>query len=130
MEDFGTGPYQLRNFVPKLIPELNRFTKVSCATVLPFKRPRAPPGFAMSCLFGKIIEGTIPSTPVYQDELGYAFADINPKAPVHVLHRAAGTHRFKSPRLVRQETRPARRPAVGGRGDCTSKNLGVGYPLS
>ncbi len=39
----------------------------------------------MSCLFCKIIEGTIPSTPVYQDDLGYAFADINPKAPVHVL---------------------------------------------
>jgi histidine triad (HIT) family protein len=40
---------------------------------------------AMNCLFCKIIEGTIPSTPVYQDDLGYAFADINPKAPVHVL---------------------------------------------
>ena len=39
----------------------------------------------MSCLFCKIIEGTIPSTPVYQDELAYAFADINPKAPVHLL---------------------------------------------
>jgi histidine triad (HIT) family protein len=39
----------------------------------------------MSCLFCKIIEGTIPSTPVYQDELCYAFADINPKAPVHLL---------------------------------------------
>ena len=39
----------------------------------------------MSCLFCKIIEGQIPSTPVYQDELAYAFADINPKAPVHVL---------------------------------------------
>lgn len=42
-------------------------------------------GFAMSCLFCKIIDGTIPSVPVYQDDLGYAFADINPKAPVHVL---------------------------------------------
>jgi histidine triad (HIT) family protein len=39
----------------------------------------------MSCLFCKIVEGEIPSTPVYQDELVYAFADINPKAPVHVL---------------------------------------------
>ena len=39
----------------------------------------------MSCLFCKIVDGTIPSTPVYQDELSYAFADINPKAPVHVL---------------------------------------------
>jgi histidine triad (HIT) family protein len=39
----------------------------------------------MSCLFCKIIEGTIPSTPVYQDDLVYSFADIGPKAPVHVL---------------------------------------------
>jgi len=39
----------------------------------------------MSCLFCKIIEGSIPSTAVYQDELCYAFADINPQAPVHVL---------------------------------------------
>jgi len=39
----------------------------------------------MSCLFCKIVNGEIPSTPVYQDELAYAFADISPKAPVHVL---------------------------------------------
>jgi len=39
----------------------------------------------MNCTFCKIIEGKIPSTSVYQDELGCAFADINPKAPVHVL---------------------------------------------
>ena len=39
----------------------------------------------MSCLFCKIVEGSIPSTAVYQDELCYAFADINPQAPVHVL---------------------------------------------
>ena len=39
----------------------------------------------MSCLFCRIIEGSIPSTPVYQDEQCYAFADINPQAPVHVL---------------------------------------------
>lgn len=39
----------------------------------------------MSCLFCKIIEGGIPSTAVYQDDLAYAFADINAKAPVHVL---------------------------------------------
>lgn len=39
----------------------------------------------MSCIFCKIIAGEVPSTAVYQDELAYAFADINPKAPVHVL---------------------------------------------
>ena len=39
----------------------------------------------MSCLFCKIIDGKIPSTSVYQDDLGYAFADVHPQAPVHVL---------------------------------------------
>jgi histidine triad (HIT) family protein len=39
----------------------------------------------MSCLFCKIVEGTIPSTPVYQDDQCYAFADIHPQAPVHIL---------------------------------------------
>lgn len=39
----------------------------------------------MSCVFCKIVDGSIPSTAVYQDELCYAFADINPQAPVHVL---------------------------------------------
>lgn len=39
----------------------------------------------MSCIFCKIVEGSIPSTAVYQDELCYAFADLHPQAPVHVL---------------------------------------------
>ena len=39
----------------------------------------------MSCLFCRIVEGSIPSTAVYQDEDCYAFADIHPQAPVHVL---------------------------------------------
>jgi len=39
----------------------------------------------MSCLFCKIIEGTIPSTRVYEDEECIAFSDINPQAPSHVL---------------------------------------------
>ncbi len=39
----------------------------------------------MDCLFCKIIAGDIPSTKVYEDEYVYAFNDINPMAPVHVL---------------------------------------------
>jgi histidine triad (HIT) family protein len=39
----------------------------------------------MSCLFCQIVNGTIPSKAVYQDEQCYAFADITPQAPVHVL---------------------------------------------
>ena len=38
-----------------------------------------------NCLFCKIIGGAIPSTKVYEDELVYAFRDINPQAPTHVL---------------------------------------------
>jgi len=37
------------------------------------------------CLFCKIIAGDIPSTKVYEDDRIYAFRDINPQAPVHVL---------------------------------------------
>jgi histidine triad (HIT) family protein len=40
---------------------------------------------ATTCLFCKIIAGEATSTPVYQDELVYAFRDIHPVAPVHVL---------------------------------------------
>ena len=39
----------------------------------------------MSCLFCKIIDGSITSKAVYEDELCYAFADLHPQAPVHVL---------------------------------------------
>ena len=37
------------------------------------------------CLFCKIIEGVIPSKKVYEDESVYAFYDIAPQAPVHIL---------------------------------------------
>ena len=37
------------------------------------------------CLFCRIIAGEIPSTKVYEDENVYAFRDINPQAPVHIL---------------------------------------------
>ena len=39
----------------------------------------------MDCLFCKIVNGEIPSTKVYEEETVYAFKDINPVAPVHVL---------------------------------------------
>ena len=39
----------------------------------------------MDCLFCKIVNGEIPSTKVYEDDTVYAFRDINPMAPVHVL---------------------------------------------
>lgn len=39
----------------------------------------------MDCLFCKIIAGEIPSSKVYEDEKVFAFRDINPQAPTHVL---------------------------------------------
>lgn len=39
----------------------------------------------MDCLFCKILAGEIPSAKVYENEWVYAFRDINPAAPVHVL---------------------------------------------
>lgn len=38
-----------------------------------------------NCLFCKIIAGDIPSTKVYEDDYVYAFRDIAPQAPVHIL---------------------------------------------
>ncbi len=38
-----------------------------------------------NCLFCKIINNEIPSTKVYENEWVYAFRDINPQTPVHVL---------------------------------------------
>lgn len=37
------------------------------------------------CLFCEIINGNIPSTKIYEDDMIYAFKDINPVAPVHFL---------------------------------------------
>ena len=38
-----------------------------------------------NCLFCKIIAGDIPSTKVWEDDLCYAFRDIAPQAPTHIL---------------------------------------------
>ena len=39
----------------------------------------------MDCLFCKIIAGTIPCQKVTETERSFAFRDINPTAPTHVL---------------------------------------------
>jgi histidine triad (HIT) family protein len=36
-------------------------------------------------IFAKILSGEIPSQEVYSDEEFYAFRDVNPAAPVHIL---------------------------------------------
>ena len=37
------------------------------------------------CLFCKIAQGQIPSSKIYEDEVCYAFSDIDPQAPTHFL---------------------------------------------
>lgn len=39
----------------------------------------------MDCLFCKIINGEIPSNKVYEDDSVFAFRDIAPQAPTHIL---------------------------------------------
>lgn len=39
----------------------------------------------MDCIFCKIVAGQIPSTKVYEDETVFAFRDINPQSPTHIL---------------------------------------------
>ena len=39
----------------------------------------------MDCLFCKMIAGQIPTKRVYEDEKAFAFQDINPQAPTHIL---------------------------------------------
>lgn len=39
----------------------------------------------MDCLFCKIINGEIPSTKVYEDDMMLAFRDIDPQAPEHIV---------------------------------------------
>ncbi|MCL2334875.1 MAG: histidine triad nucleotide-binding protein [Endomicrobia bacterium] len=38
-----------------------------------------------NCLFCKIAKGEIPSQKVYEDAKVFAFRDINPQAPVHIV---------------------------------------------
>ncbi len=37
------------------------------------------------CVFCRIVDGGLPSKPVFQDDHVFAFHDVNPQAPVHVL---------------------------------------------
>jgi histidine triad (HIT) family protein len=40
---------------------------------------------SQDCLFCRIIAGEIPSNKAYEDEVCYAFHDISPQAPTHIL---------------------------------------------
>lgn len=40
---------------------------------------------AKECIFCKIIQGTLPTQKVFENDRVFAFRDISPQAPVHVL---------------------------------------------
>ena len=37
------------------------------------------------CIFCKIVDGTVPSAKVYEDDVCLAFNDLTPQAPTHIL---------------------------------------------
>jgi len=53
--------------------------RADCATILLYTDA------VTNCLFCKIIEGSVPSNRVYKDDRCFAFTDIHPQAPVHIL---------------------------------------------
>lgn len=70
----------------------------------------------MDCLFCKIIAGDIPSTAVYEDDEVYAFRDIAPQAPTHILvipkaHVANAAEALEHPGLMETVLRAAVRIA-------------------
>ena len=57
---------------------------------------------AQDCLFCKIIAGEIPSKKIYEDDLMYAFYDIDPQAPVHFTAGTVGRIFLTIARLARE----------------------------
>ena len=65
----------------------------------------------MDCLFCKIVSGEIPSNKVYEDEMIYAFHDINPMAPVSQEKTAPVSQEFLKKSLTLQR-RPGSRAGI------------------
>ena len=60
---------------------------------------------AADCIFCRIAAGTIPSTKVFEDERVFAFRDLHPVAPTHVLvipkeHIASTAHAVETHSLL------------------------------
>src|SRR5690349_5536169 len=45
----------------------------------------APLPYDENNIFARLLRGQIPSKKVYEDEFAFAFHDINPQAPIHIL---------------------------------------------
>ena len=86
------------------------------------------------CLFCKIVSGEIPSAKVYEDDVCYAFDDIEPEAPVHTLivpkthydNLAAGVPAEVIGHMMSVVPEVARLKGVGESGYRTVVNTGPG----
>jgi diadenosine tetraphosphate (Ap4A) HIT family hydrolase len=50
------------------------------------------PPYDTNNIFARILRGEIPSKKVYEDEWAFAFHDINPQAPTHILVIPKGSY--------------------------------------
>jgi histidine triad (HIT) family protein len=87
------------------------------------------------CLFCKIVAGEIPSAEVASSALTYAFRDVNPQAPVHVLvvprthitdaSEVTAEHAATLAEMVTTAGEVARREGVGATGYRLVFNVGL-----
>ena len=77
----------MHHIAPRLVPckRLWVHACVSLSTRRLLSSMSSPTDDAPLTIFDKIVAKTIPSTAVYEDELVYAFRDITPVAPTHIL---------------------------------------------
>ena len=80
------------------------------------------------CLFCKIIAGEIPSAKVYEDEHDFAFRDINPQAPTHILV-VPKEHVASAAELTEKNASAAARCLVAAAKIAGSEKLTGGYRI-
>ena len=80
------------------------------------------------CLFCRIIAGEIPSAKVYEDEHVYAFRDIAPQAPTHILV-VPKEHIGSVAELTEENSAAAARGLVAAAKIAESEGLTGGYRI-
>jgi histidine triad (HIT) family protein len=81
-----------------------------------------------SCLFCGILSGDVPSEKVAETDQAYAFRDLNPQAPVHVLV-IPRTHVPTLPELAEQSPDEAAAVLALARQVAQREGIGDGYRL-
>jgi len=86
------------------------------------------------CLFCRMVEGEVPTDPLYDDDLVFSIRDINPRAPVHFMvipkehiptaKDVRGEHGPLITRMMTAATRVAAEEGIGERGYRLAFNVG------